>query len=159
MRSHFPRALATILLALAAVPLLLASDHGHAHGHHHETKAAGPNGGRLITSIDPHAEFFVTGERKVQITFVGDDGAVIPPSGQIIEVTTGQRSAPVTLTFEKTATAWLSEQPLPEGERLPAVVQIRMNPESETITERFTLDLSHCSGCGLAEYACTCTDH
>lgn len=155
-------AFVAVLFSLVSVPFVHADDdhHGHDHNHDHDhaKKEAGPNGGRLITSIDPHAEFLVTKERKVKITFVDDKGNVVAPAGQIVEVTTGQRSAPVKLTFEKIDSALISDQAIPEGNRLPTVVQIRKTPESKAIIERFHLDLAHCSGCDLAEYACTC-DH
>ena len=54
------------------------ADHEHEHG-----KESGPNGGRLITSVEPHAEFLVTKDRKVQITFVGHDDKVVPASAQV----------------------------------------------------------------------------
>ena len=44
-------------LALAILaPLALQAGLNHSH----EKKEAGPNGGRLLTSINPHAEFLVT---------------------------------------------------------------------------------------------------
>ena len=33
--------------------------------HDHEKKIAGPNGGRIITSVEPHVEFLVTKDSKV----------------------------------------------------------------------------------------------
>jgi hypothetical protein len=142
------------ILALAAAILttipLMAED-----GHNHEKKEAGPNGGRLITSVDPHPEFLVTPDRKVQITFV-DDGKVVAPAEQVISVTTGDRSAPVKMTFTKTDTALVSEQMLPEGNNFPVVVQIKTTPDAKAVVEKFTLNLSVCPECKLAEYACTC---
>jgi hypothetical protein len=150
----------THILALAAALLatstLQAGEDGH--GHSHAKKEAGPNGGRLITSIDPHAEFFVTADRKIQITFVGEGEKPVAPADQVVAVTTGERMAPVKLTFVKAGEFLLSEQTIPDGNRLPVVVQIKATPDSKQIVERFTLDLSVCPGCKLAEYACTC-DH
>jgi hypothetical protein len=126
--------------------------------HSHEKKVAGPNGGRLLTSIEPHAEFLLLPDRKVQITFVDDHAKPIPPAEQVVTVTTGERSAPLKLVFVKTDSALVSEQSVPAGNKFPVVVQIKANPESKTLVEKFTLDLSTCSGCGLAEYACTCAE-
>ena len=125
--------------------------------HSHEKKEAGPNGGRLLTSIDPHAEFLVTADRMVQITFVDDNGKAIAPAAQVVTVTTGERSAPVKMTFAKTETSFLSEQSVPEGNNFPVVIQIKTTPDAKTSVERFTLNLSNCPDCKLAEYACICS--
>jgi hypothetical protein len=145
----------THIMALAAAILttipLQAGD-----GHDHTKKEAGPNGGRLITSVEPHAEFLVTSDRKVQITFVGEDGKPVAPSGQVVAVTTGERSAPVKMTFTKSDVALVSEQTVPEGNNFPVVVQIKSTPTTPMVTAKFTLDLSVCGECKHAEYACTC---
>jgi hypothetical protein len=125
--------------------------------HSDEKKEAGPNGGRILTSMEPHAEFFVTADRKVQITFVDDNGKAIAPAEQIVTVTTGERSAPVKMTFAKTETALLSEQTVPEGNNFPVVVQIKTSPDAKAIVEKFTLNLSICPDCKYAEYACICS--
>ena len=125
--------------------------------HSHEKKVPGPNGGRILTSIEPHAEFLVTADRKVQITFVDDDGKTIAPAEQVVTVTTGERSAPVKMTFAKTDTAFLSEQAVPEGNNFPVVVQIKTSPDVKAIVEKFTLNLSICPDCKYAEYACICS--
>jgi hypothetical protein len=83
-----------LAIALLSSLTLQAGDN-----HSHEKKVAGPNGGRILTTIEPHAEFFVTADRKVQITFVNDEGKAIGPAEQIVIVTTGERSAPVKMTF------------------------------------------------------------
>ncbi|MCB1085430.1 MAG: hypothetical protein KDM63_00170, partial [Verrucomicrobiae bacterium] len=60
------------------------ADHDHAHDGDHEhsadyvaekgesgeKKQAGPNGGRVVTVVEPAVEFFVTDDRKVRLTFV-----------------------------------------------------------------------------------------
>ena len=62
----------TIITSLIlALPAFAAEDHDHAK------KEAGPNGGKVLTTIEPHAEFFVTTDRKVQITFLNKDGKAI----------------------------------------------------------------------------------
>jgi len=148
----------THILALAAALLatstLQAAEDGH--GHSHAKKEAGPNGGRLITSIDPHAEFFVTADRKVQITFVGEGEKPVAPADHVVAVTTGERTAPVKLTFVKSGEVLLSEQTIPEGHNLPVVLQIKQVPDAKAVVERFTLNLSQCPECKLAEYACIC---
>ena len=54
--------------ALALIPTAFAAD-----GHDHAKKVAGPNGGLIITAVEPHCELLVTPERKLKITFLGDD--------------------------------------------------------------------------------------
>ena len=155
MKIHPSLIFAVALFIMLSIPSVCLASGGDSH----EKKEAGPNGGRLITSVEPHVEFFVTEDKKVQISFVDVKGNVVAPVEQIVEVTTGERRAPVKLTFEKKDSVWLSEQTLPEGDRLPTVVQIRQTPDSKTVVERFNLDLAHCSECNLKEYACTCAHH
>lgn len=155
MKIHPSLIFAVALFIMLSIPSVCLASGGDSH----EKKKAGPNGGRLITSVEPHVEFFVTEDKKVQISFVDVKGNVVAPVEQIVEVTTGERRAPVKLTFEKKDSVWLSEQTLPEGDRLPTVVQIRQTPDSKTVVERFNLDLAHCSECNLKEYACICAHH
>lgn len=136
-------------------------DHDHDdsdddHGHVHETNVAGPNGGRVITSIEPHAEFFVTADRKVQIAFVDDAIKPIPVAEQSVTVIAGDRTNPTRLTFEKSNDVLLSDKALPAGNDFPVIVQIKATPSAETTLERFNLNLSECPTCKYNEYACTC---
>jgi len=124
--------------------------------HSHEKKIAGPNGGRVLTKIEPHAEFFVTAERKVQITFLGDDGKALAPAGQVVSVTAGDRAAPTKLSFVKSGDVLISDAALPAGNNFPAVVQIKVTPEAKAVVEKFNVNLSQCGECDKAEYACTC---
>jgi len=141
----------TLIAPLAlSIPAFAAGDHKH------EKKEAGPNGGKILTAVKPHAEFFVTADRKVQITFLGEDGKAIAPAAQTVIVTAGERSAPTKLTFAKSGNVLISEQTLPEGNGFPAVVQIKVTPDSKAVAEKFNLNLSECPGCKLKEYACTC---
>lgn len=146
----------TRILPLAIAILTSLTVHA-GKDHSHEKKIAGPNGGRILASIEPHAEFFVTADRKVQITFVDDDYKPIAPAGQIVAVTTGERSAPVKMSFAKSDNTLLSEQTVPEGNNFPVVVQIKTSPDAKATVEKFTLNFSSCPDCKLAEYACICS--
>lgn len=141
--------LTSLCLGLTAVSV-------SAHGDDAE-KTAGPNGGRVLTGTDPRAEFFVTGERKVQITFLDDHGQAVAPAGQKVLVIAGQRSAPVQLTFAPEGDVLLSNVALPAGNRVPTIVQITP-ADGKTATERFNVNLATCPECHYAEYACIC-DH
>jgi hypothetical protein len=132
-------------------------DHdGDDHGHEHDTIIAGPNGGRVITSFEPHAEFFVTESSKVQITFVDDEIKAIAPGSQEVTVIAGDRSNPTILTFTKIGGALVSGQALPDGDDFPVVVMLKADAMSKAVTEKFTLDLTQCPSCDYLEYACTC---
>lgn len=123
-----------------------------------EDKIAGPNGGRLPTIIGPHAEFFVTSDRKVQITFVDDQLAPTPPAQQTVTVTAGNRPKPTTLNFTRHGDVLLSDGQLPAGNKFPTVVQIKVTPDAKTTVARFNLNTIVCSECNYSEYACIC-DH
>lgn len=122
----------------------------------HKENLAGPNGGRLITSVTPHAEFFITADRKVRITFVGEDGKPVGPAAQVVTVTAGERSAPTRLAFKRDGDALVSDGVLPEGNDYPTVVVIKAAPDEKNVYARFNLNFAVCGGCQRAEYACTC---
>ena len=135
-------------------------DHDHDHDHDHDPIEAGPNGGRILTGVEPHAEFFVTDDRKVQITFVDDDEKTVPVTGQSVNVVTGDRSNQTKIAFAKSGDVLLSEQALPDGMAFPVIVQIKTTPESKSVIEKFNLDLNRCPTCKFKEYACDCEhDH
>jgi len=121
-----------------------------------EKGKAGPTGGRLITTVQPHAEFFVNKDKKVEIRFISDDNKVIAPAAQEVTVTLGDRSAPTKLAFTKTGDALVSDKAIPEGNELPTVVQIREKAGAKAVNEKFNLNLNKCPTCENAEYACTC---
>jgi hypothetical protein len=139
------------LFAVLAATALIAPLSAHEGG-----KVAGPNGGRIITTVEPRAEFFVLPDRKVQITFLDKAGKPIAPASQTVTVTSGERASPVTLTFTKSGQTLVSNVAVPPGDSVPTVVQIKPAPNAATVTERFHVDLSKCGECKLSEYACIC---
>jgi hypothetical protein len=139
-------------LLLLAVGISVES----AQAHNEKKKVAGPNGGRIITTVEPNAEFFVTPDRKVQVTFLGKDRKAIAPAGQSVTVTAGERMSPTTLTFTKSGNTLVSNSSLPAGAEVPTVVQIKTTPSAKAVTEKFNVDLAKCGECKLAEYACIC---
>lgn len=153
------RLIAACLALFAPVAAFAAEGHDHAHGHAHAhpKKIAGPNKGRVLTEIEPHAELFVTAERKLRLTFIDDAGkAVAAPAGVTATVITGDRAAPTTLSFAADGDALLSTAALPEGGNLPAVVRIKPGAEAKVVTIRVQLNLATCGECSLPEYACAC---
>lgn len=157
-KTHTMKNTTKILFIAASAILAITGGVVAGPGHDHNKKVeAGPNGGRLIKDVDPHAEFLVTSDRKVKITFVGPDGKVVAPAEQIVTVTTGDRSAPVKLIFTRSGDGLISDGVVPEGNGLPVIVQIKANPDSKAEITKFNLNLSNCPGCQKAEYACTCS--
>lgn len=145
----------SILLAIVVLPFFNAAE-----DHDKAKKEIGPNGGRVVTSVTPHYEFFVTPEKKVKITFLGEDGKAVPAKDQVITAVGGDRAAPTRLTFARDGDSLLSDKPLPEGNELPIVVQVKVTPDAKAVTEKFTVNLANCPECQHAEYACTCNhDH
>ncbi len=147
-------------------------DHGDHDGHNHDAdkdehkdhdhakKVAGPNGGRIITSVNPHAEFFVTTERKVRITFLNEDNKAIAVASQSVNIVCGDRSNPTTLTFNKASDglSLISSGTLPDGKNFPAIVTFKTTADSTPVFARFSVNLADCPSCQHKEYACTC-DH
>ena len=146
-------------------------DDGHGHGHSHNgkddhhhaqpdnhaahQKEGGPNGGRLITSVTPHIEFFVMEDLKILISAV-KDGKVVPVEDQVVTLIGGNRSNPTNLEFSKDGDSLISNESFPKGKALPVIVTIKSTQESDPITEKFNLDLSDCPECNFKEYACVC---
>jgi hypothetical protein len=145
------------ILTIGALALGLSLTVNAEEKHDHAVKA-GPTGGRVITAVEPHVEFFVNKDKKVEIRFVNDDMKVVAPGEQVVTVTLGARAAPTKLTFTKQADKLVSEQAIPAGNNLPTVVQIKNNTKSKAVLEKFNLNLEKCPTCKYLEYACTC-DH
>ena len=123
-----------------------------------EKPAAGPKGGRLLESAPLKAEFFVTKERKVEITFYDAALKPVAPDAQVVAVTAEPAAGRTALELEKTATGFVSKTALPAGEPYRVVVQVRATPDAKPQNFRLDLNLALCGECQRAEYACTC-DH
>ena len=152
-----------ISILLAAIGLVFSpvihAEEDHSHGDHtHAKKEAGPNGGRVVLSVEPHFEFFVTPEGKVKLTFLGEDGKAIAVADQTVAAIGGDRAKPTRLAFNKEDGYLLSDKPLPEGKMIPIILQVKVSPEAKTVTEKFNVNLADCPTCAHKEYACTC-DH
>ena len=148
-----------ILAALAAASAIcLTAIAGEGHDHAHHAKISGPNGGRVITSVEPHLEFLVTADRMVRITVVDDEGKAQPLGEQSVTVIGGDRANPTRMSFSKEGESLGSDKAFPEGDKLPVIVQIKPTPDGASVVEKFNLDMSDCPECEHKEYACTC-DH
>ncbi len=144
----------TTLLLTLTLPLTTAL---FAHDDHdHDKGKAGPNGGRVLQKVEPHAEFFVREDRHVQITFLDKEAKTLRLEKAQISATGGDRKKPTRLSFKADGALWVSAEPLPEGKAVPIILQIRPKPEAKRVTERFTVNLADCPTCDYLEYACVC---
>ena len=139
--------LITLTLAALGLALTVGAAEKEKHDHDHDHAKAGPTGGKLITEVEPHAEFFVNKDNKVEIRFVDDDMKVIAPGEQVVTVTLGDRSAPTKLSFTKEGDKLISDKVVPEGNNLPTVVQIKTTADAKSVTEKFNLNLADCPEC------------
>ncbi len=147
--------LLTLAIAAFGLAINVSAAETEKHDHEHEAKA-GPTGGKLVTEVEPHVEFFVNKDNKVEIRFIDDDMKVVAPGEQVISVILGDRSSPTKLAFTKDGDKLISDKAIPEGENLPTVVQIKTTPDAKAVTEKFNLNLAQCPTCKNKEYACTC---
>ena len=157
------------LISALLVSFAAAGDKGkagekHEHGgeevpghveHAHAIKA--PNGGRILHEIVPHAEFLITKDRKVQITFVDDEGKALEDAATVRAIG-GERKAPTRFTFKKTKTGFISEEKLPKGDMVPIVLMFKDSEGKKVPTIKFNVNMANCPTCDFLEYACTC-DH
>jgi len=118
----------------------------------------GPKGGRLLEVDGQKAEFFVTKDKKVEITYY--DAALKPtsPGENVVAVTAEPKSGRAKVEMDKTPTGFISKAPVPEGAPYRVVVQMRAKADAKPQNYRVDLDLSNCGGCNRAEYACTCDE-
>lgn len=119
-------------------------------------KIKAPNGGRVIDSLKPNAEFVITADKKIEIRFLDDAGKVVAPAAQVVTVTMGDRANPTKLAFVKDGDKLVSDKTIPDGKELPVVLQIRAAEGGKASTAKFSLNLAKCATCEHAEYACTC---
>jgi hypothetical protein len=122
-------------------------------------KLKAPNGGRIITTITPQAEFLINADQKIEVRFLDATGKVISPAAQVVTVTMGDRAAPTKLAFTQEGDKLVSDKTIPAGKELPLVLQIKTTPEAKTVNAKFTLNLATCPECKLQEYACSCEHH
>ena len=128
------------------------------HDHDHATMA-GPNGGRVLHEVHPHAELLVTKDRKLQITFLTAKGKATAPGEQTMTVICGKRTRPTRMSFARKGNSFLSDKALPKGLHIPTVIQVRMKPRGKSTIIRLNLNLEECSDCDALEYACVCDHH
>lgn len=145
-----------------------AHDHSHdedhasthqdedAHQDDGEKSEGGPNGGRLITIVEPAVEFIVQEDRTVAIQLLDENRNPVTPTNQVITLIGGERTSPTPLAFAKKGNRLVSDQPIPEGASVPVVLQIMASANAAVVREKFNVNLSKCPTCDYQEYACIC---
>ena len=158
----FAGCLASVCITVLLQPLVAAPDdhkhHDHKHHDHHKdhdhASMAGPNGGKVLYEVHPHAELFVTRDRKLQITFLSETGKAVPPGQHTVKAICGKRTRPTRMQFNRRGYAFLSGQSLPTGKKIPTVVQIGKGSGKKPVIIRLNLDLETCPDCKKPKYAC-----
>jgi hypothetical protein len=124
--------------------------------HAADDEAGGPKGGRLLETEPLKAEFFVTADRKAEVTFYDASMKPIVPTTQTVAITAEAASGRVQLEMEKSPTGFISKNALPEGDPYRVVVQVRTAADVKPQNFRINLQMHICGECARAEYACTC---
>ena len=148
------------LTALLQLTQAAPDDHKHHehHKHHNHASMAGPNGGKVLHEVHPHAELFVTKDRKLQITFLSETGKAVSPGQHTVKAVCGKRTRPTRMQFIRKGSAFLSKQLLPFGSKIPTVVQIGKGSGKKPVIIRLNLDLGKCPDCKKPKYACLPSD-
>jgi len=152
------------LFLIAAIAILgwlplTAQEHNHAEQAKTETShvtKAGPNGGKIFRSTQPPFELYLQDDRKIRITFLGEDDQPIDAANQRISAVGGSRSNPTRMIFAADGDGLISNIPLPDGNNVPLILNIKPTPESKTVIERININIAQCSSCSYLEYACIC---
>jgi len=137
-------------LTISASALFAADEHGH------DKPIPGPKGGRLVEVKGGHAEFFVQPDKKVSVTFYGEDMKALPPAEQVVAVIAEAPAGKARLEFDKTADGFISKTELPEGDGYRVVLQIKTAPDAKSQNLRIDYHTEICGECKKAEYACIC---
>ncbi|MBX3750198.1 MAG: hypothetical protein KF897_08925 [Opitutaceae bacterium] len=124
-----------------------------------ETTVAGPKGGRMLIAHPVRAEFFVTTERRVELSFFDEAGKTVSPGTTAVTVTAETTGGRVAVPLVSQDATLVSVEPLPPGDPYRVVVQVRSAPGARPSNFRIELNLHECGECQRAEYACTCASH
>ena len=144
-------------MKMKSLLLVVAALSGFVPAQAAEKIVGGPKGGRLLETEPQKAEFFVTKDRKVEITFYDAALKPVAPVAQVVAITAEPKSGRAQVELEKTATGFISKTALPaSAEPYRVVVQVRAKPDAAPKNFRVDLNLETCGECKRAEYACIC---
>lgn len=144
------------LLTSTLTLLFLATAAFAEEGHGHDKVIPGPKGGKIVEVDGGHAEFFVQPDKKVSVTFYGEDMKPLAPAEQTIVAIAEAPSGKAKLEFDKTGDAFLSKTTLPDGEGYRIVLQVRSTADAKPQNLRIDYHAEVCGKCNRAEYACIC---
>jgi hypothetical protein len=145
------------LISSTLTLLLMATAVFAEDGHGHDKVIPGPKGGKIVEVEGGHAEFFVQPDKKVSVTFYGEDMKPLPPAEQVVVAIAEAPAGKAKLAFDKTGDAFVSQTTLPEGEGYRVVLQIRSTADAKPQNLRIDYHAEVCAKCNRAEYACVCT--
>ncbi|MDA3873880.1 MAG: hypothetical protein PF795_07955 [Kiritimatiellae bacterium] len=111
--------------------------------------------GRHLSEAGQHFEFRLRDDNRVVIIPLNEKQDAVAPGDQEIQLTGGDRSAPLLIAFKKTDEQWVSTEALPDVQNMPVVLRVRQG-EERPVFFRFQLNRATCGGCGRQEYACSC---
>lgn len=118
----------------------------------------GPKGGKILTKTAPHAEFFVTKDHKVVVTFYDAELKPVAAKEQSVVVIAEAKDGKKKIEFETADGALVSKQPLPAGDKYQVVVQLKEKAAAKPVNYRVAFNESPCGECKRPEYACTCDE-
>lgn len=147
MKTLFTSAFTLLFLATAAFA---------EEGHGHDKVIPGPKGGKIVEVDGGHAEFFVQPDKKVSVTFYGEDMKPLAPAEQTVAAIAEAPSGKAKLEFDKTGDAFISKTALPDGEGYRVVLQVRSTADAKPQNLRIDYHAEVCGKCNRAEYACIC---
>ena len=142
----------------SAIALVLIASGAYAEeGHGHDKVIPGPKGGKVVEVEGGHAEFLIQPDKKVSVTFYGEDMKPTAPADQKVAVIAEAPGGKAKLEFEKTGEAFVSTSALPDGDGYRLVLQIRGTTDAKMQNVRIDYHMEQCPECKKAEYACVCT--
>ena len=122
----------------------------------HDKPIPGPKGGKIVEAPGGHAEFFVQPDRKVSVTFYGEEMNPTAPADQVVTVIAEAPAGREKLDFEQSGDAFVSTTALPEGEGYRIVLQIKPTADAKPQNTRIDYHTEVCGECNRPEYACIC---
>jgi hypothetical protein len=140
----------TLLAAIAAFTL------GSSFAFAHADIEVGPNGGRVFelgSETTPHIEVG-TKDGKFVIHVLDANNKAVPLGERTLTVTGGDRSNPEKHVAEKSGDMFTA--PIPKGEKIPIVFQVRETPDAKPLTARLNYDATTCEECKKPEWLCAC---
>ena len=114
----------------------------------------GPNGGRMLVAFKPHAEFILTADNKIKLTFLDADNKPVASGAKSVRIVVDNNL--VETTAEGVS---LVSGVIDLSNPVTVVVSIKDQAGKKFNSKRFELSKEFCDKCNHPEYACTCHNH